>query len=305
MALVRAVRSLRIGGSGTRGARRLEQLHGWGFVLPCCLTLLAVLGAPIAISLFTSFRIQGPIPSYGLDNYTRLLADSLFFHSLRVSLTFVGATVALHLVLGMIVARALQSEIRARRLFRVLVILPWTIPDVISGLIWRFMYNPTSGIINHALESLAITEQPVDWLGSASLALPSVIQSDVWRGYPFVMIILLAGMQAIPRDLYEAARVDGASALQEFRYVTLPQLKGIIFIAVALDVIWQFRRFGLIFNMTAGGPGRVTEILSLRVYKHYFRFFEFEYASAMAVALAVVMVVISIPYVRSIVRREA
>lgn len=305
MPLVRAVRSIRIGGPATRGARRLEQLQGWGFVLPCCVTLLAVLGAPIAISLVTSFRIQGPIPSYGLENYTSLLGDSLFFHALRVTLTFVGATVALHLVLGMIVARALHSGIQARQLFRVLMILPWTIPDVISGLIWRFMYNPTSGVMNHALESLGITDQPVDWLGSAGLALPSVIQSDVWRGYPFVMIILLAGMQAIPRDLYEAARVDGANALQEFRYVTLPLLKRIIFIAVALDVIWQFRRFGLIFNMTAGGPGRATEILSLRIYKQYFKFFEFEYAAAMAVALAIMMLIISIPYVRSIVRREA
>lgn len=284
-------------GSRPRNLRARNQLEGLGFVFPALGMLVAVLGVPIAVALFTSFTVVGPIPSHGLDNYAQLLRDELFYKSLRVSFTFVSGTVALHLLFGMAVAVALHSQIRARRFFRVLAILPWTVPDVISGLIWRFMYNPTSGIVNHVLG------RQIDWLGNADLALASVIFSDVWRGYPFVMIILLAGLQAIPRDVLEAARVDGANAVQSFRYVTLPLLKPVIFLAVALDVMWQFRRFGLIFNMTAGGPGRTTEILSLHIYKQYFKFFEFEYAAAMAVVMALILLVLSIPYVRIMVRR--
>lgn len=143
-----------------------------------------------------------------------------------------------------------------------------------------------------------------EWLGDSSLAMPSVIFADVWRGYPFVMIILLAGLQSIPSDVREAARVDGAGAFQEFRHVTLPLLKPIIIIAAALDMIWQFRRFGLVYNMTQGGPGRATEILSLHSYKEYFRFFNYEYASAMAVSLGLIILLLSVPYVRTMLRRS-
>jgi multiple sugar transport system permease protein len=153
------------------------------------------------------------------------------------------------------------------------------------------------------LFDLGLIHKHIEWLGDSDLALPSVIFADVWRGYHFVMLILLAGLQAIPRELYEAAKVDGASAIQEFRHITIPSMRGMILIAIALDTIWQFRRFGLVFNMTAGGPGNVTEILSLYVYKQYFRYFNFEYAAAVAVVLAIIMLLLSLPYVRAMVRR--
>jgi multiple sugar transport system permease protein len=224
-------------------------------------------------------------------------------NALAVTFTFVGSKVLLHFVVGFIIALALNADIKAKRFFRVVAILPWTVPDVITGLIWRFMYNPTAGIINRLVFDLGLAHRHIEWLGDSDLALPSVIFSDIWRGYPFVMLILLAGLQAISRELYEAAKVDGASTIQEFRRVTIPSMREMIFVAVALDTIWQFRRFGLVFNMTVGGPGNVTEILSLYVYKQYFRYFNFEYAAAIAVILAVVMLIISLPYVRAMVRR--
>jgi multiple sugar transport system permease protein len=141
-------------------------------------------------------------------------------------------------------------------------------------------------------------------LASPELALFSVILSDVWRGYPFVMIILLAGLQAIPDDYYEAATVDGANVFQRFFFITIPSLARVMYVAVALDIIWQMRRFGLIYNMTSGGPGHATEILSMYIYKHYFKYFNFEYASAMAVVMAIIMLAISYPYIRMIARRE-
>lgn len=283
-------------------ARR--ELQGYAFILPCVLTLLLVLGFPATIAVLNSFTpLWSEVKTFTLENYVKLARDELFWNSVLITFRFVGSTVLLHLVVGLAVALALNAQVRANRLFRVIAILPWTVPDVMSGLIWRFMYNPTSGIINGLLREYGLTKTYIEWLAHPNLALPSVILADVWRGYPFVMIILLAGLQAIPRELYEAARVDGASALQEFRHITIPLLKRMIIIAVALDTIWQFRRFGLIYNMTLGGPGHVTEILSLYVYKQYFRYFNFEYASALAVVMAIIMLTISFPYVRMIVRR--
>jgi multiple sugar transport system permease protein len=256
------------------------------------------------MAVLTSFTSPGAeIGSWTLENYWKLFKDSRFSNSLVVTFTFVGGTVLLHLLVGFAVALVLNTQIKAKKFFRVLLILPWTMPDVISGLIWRFMYNPTAGIINRILIDLGLTDTYIEWLGDGDLALLSVILADVWRGYPFVMLILLAGLQAIPRELYEAAKVDGASTIQEFRYVTIPMMRRMILIAVALDTIWQFRRFGLIFNMTAGGPGNATEILSLYIYKQYFRYFNFEYAAAMAVVLALIMLLLSLPYVRAMVRR--
>lgn len=294
------------GSSETRGRSlrqllRVNELHGYGFVLPALVVMLLVLAFPIVVAIGTSFTSsEGGLT---LENYARL-TNPAFLNSLVVTFTFVAATVALHLVLGGAVAFALNAQIRARKVWRVLMILPWTMPDVISGLVWKFMYDPTAGIINAVLRRLGLIDGYIEWLSNPVLALPSVIFADVWRGYPFVMLIILAGLQSTSRELSEAARVDGARWWQELWRVTLPQLRKVVLVAVALDTIWQFRRFGLVFNMTGGGPGNSTEILSLYIYKNYFKFFEYGYASAVAVILAVIMLALSIPYMVSVVRSE-
>jgi multiple sugar transport system permease protein len=266
--------------------------------------LALVLGLPALIAVLNSFvPLWAEETTYTLSNYAKLLRDELFWDSLWVTVIFVVSTVLLHLLVGLVVALALNVDVFGSTVWRVIAILPWTIPDVIAGLVWRFMFNPTSGIINHLIHQSGITSVYIEWLAHPNLALPSLIFADVWRGYPFVMLILLAGLQAISRELYEAAEVDGASVFQSFRHITLPLLKRMFIVATALDTIWQFRRFGLVYNMTAGGPGHATEILPLYIYKQYFKYFNFEYASAVAVALAVIMLAISIPYVRMVVRR--
>ena len=284
--------------------RSIRLNTGFAFALPCLLLLLLVLGLPAVIAVANSFTpIWSEVKTFTLDNYTKLLQDKTFWESLQVTIIFVVYTVVLHLALGLVVALALNADIRGIWFFRVIAILPWTIPDVISGLVWRFMYDPTAGIINYFIDRLGVQNPYIEWLAHPRLALPSVIFADVWRGYPFVMLILLAGLQAIPKELYEAARVDGASVLQEFRHITVPGLVRMVQVALALDVIWQFRRFGLVYNMTQGGPGNATDILPLAIYRQYFKYFNFEYASAMAVVLAAIMIVISIPYVRMMVKR--
>lgn len=282
-----------------------NQLRGYWFILPCFVILLGVMGFPTVVAFLNSFA---PVWTKGLQGFTfnyykRLFHDPIFWNAIVNTIYFVGGTVFLHLLLGFAVALALNAEIRARRFFRVIAILPWTLPDVIAGLIWGWMYDPLSGIINDFLHRIGLISSPITWLANPTLVMPSVILADTWRGYPFVMLVLLAGLQAIPRELYEAAKVDGASWIQELFYVTIPNLKKMIIIATILDIIWQTRRFGLIWVMTEGGPARATEILSVLAYKTYFKFFNFEYASAMSVAMAIFLLVIGMPYIRIIVRK--
>jgi len=271
------------------------------FLLPAVISLIVVVVIPGFMTLVDSLT---PTKSgSGLFyNYRMLVQDQTFLTAFKNTLLFVVGTVVGHLALGLAVALALNSAVKGKSILRVLMILPWTIPDVITGIIWAYIYHPMSGFLNAVLLKLGVIGTNVAWLGDPSLALPSVIMADIWRGYPYVMLVLLAGLQAIPKELYEAARVDGASIFREFTSITIPNLRRVAFIAIALDTIWQFRRYGLIMSMTAGGPGRATEIMSTWVYKTYFQYFKPNYAAAMAIIAALVLIIFAIPYVREVAR---
>jgi multiple sugar transport system permease protein len=260
------------------------QIHdrhkGYFFILPSFLLLLTILGFPAVAAILQSFNILWVRkPSFAVSSYLRLFSDIEFLASLL--------------------------EIRKKHYFRVIAILPWTVPDVIGGLIWKFMFDTLPGFVNAVLLKAGILNEGIDWLGVPQLAFPCLILAEVWRGYPFAMLILLAGLQAIPRYQYEAASIDGASTVQNFFYITLPNLKYMFIIAMILDTIWECRLFGMVYSMTGGGPGYSTQVLSLLTYKHYFQFFNISYAAAIAVMLAVVMLLISIPYLRITMRRES
>lgn len=276
---------------------------GYLFVLPALLLLLGVLGFPALFSLLLSFRPEGG-GGLSLEQYRFLLQDSLVHQTFWNTGLLVVLSVAAHLGLGLAVALALNLPLRAQPVFRLVALLPWVVPDIIAGIIWKWLYNPLNGALNDVLLRLGLLAAPLDWLGGRHLPLVSVILANVWRGFPFVMLILLAGLQAIPRERYEAASIDGATALQRFRYITLPGLRKMLVVSLALDTVWEVRRFGLIQAMTQGGPGTLTEILSTLVYKQYFKFFRFEYASAIAVVMTGVLLLVSLPYIRMISREE-
>jgi multiple sugar transport system permease protein len=280
-----------------------SRLTGYLFVLPALLLLLAVLGFPAVVSLMLSFRPEGG-GGFSLEQYRLLVHDSLFHQTFWNTGLLVVLSVAIHLGLGLAVAVTLNLSLPARPVFRLVAILPWVVPDVVAGIIWKWLYNPLNGALNDVLVRLGVLAVPLDWLGGRYLPLVSVILANVWRGFPFVMLILLAGLQAIPRERYEAASIDGATALQRFRYITLPGLRKMLVVALALDTVWEVRRFGLIQAMTQGGPGTLTEVLSTLVYKQYFKFFRFEYASAIAVVMTGVLLLVSLPYIRMISREE-
>jgi multiple sugar transport system permease protein len=285
---------------------RIKDCHMWVlFVLPGVLLLVLVLGFPAITSLSYSFKPeQAGAVSYTLSNYSNLLKDPFFNRTFWNTTVFVFLSVASHMVLGLAVAIVLNSALPAKPLFRIIALLPWVVPDVVAGIIWKWMYDPIYGALNDVLLKMGLINAPIEWLSNPNLALFSVILVNLWRGFPFVMLILLAGLQAIPRHLYEAAAIDGATKVQSFFHVTIPGLKKMIVVALALDIVWEVRRFGLIQAMTHGGPGVLTEVLSTYTYKQYFQFFRFEYASAIAVIMTVVLLAVSLPYIWMISQEE-
>jgi multiple sugar transport system permease protein len=275
------------------------------FVLPAFFLLILVLGWPAITSILYSFQpTQAGESGYTLASYKALLKDPFFKTTFWNTAVFVFFSVGSHMILGLAVAMVLNSALPAKPMFRVIALLPWVVPDVVAGIIWKWMYNPIYGSLNDLMIKVGMLENPVEWLSNPKLAMISAILVNLWRGFPFVMLILLAGLQAIPKHLYEAAAIDGASKLTQFIHVTLPGLRKMIVVALALDIVWEVRRFGLIQAMTQGGPGILTEVLSTYTYKQYFQFFRFEYASAISVVMTVVLLMVSLPYIWMISQEE-
>jgi len=286
--------------------KRIKDRHMWVlFVLPGVLLLVLVLGFPAITSISYSIQPENKeIASYTFSHYVNLTKDPFFIRTFWNTGIFVFLSVAAHMVLGLAVAMVLNSALPAKPLFRIIALLPWVVPDVVAGIIWKWMYDPIYGALNDVLLKMGLINAPIEWLSNPNLALFSVILVNLWRGFPFVMLILLAGLQAIPQQLYEAAAIDGATKAQSFFHITIPGLKKMIVVALALDIVWEVRRFGLIQSMTHGGPGVLTEVLSTYTYKQYFQFFRFEYASAIAVIMTIVLLAASLPYIWMISQEE-
>ena len=271
-------------------------------LLPALLVLFFVLFFPILSTICLSLGISFDKYDFSFINYIRLFSDPLFWHGLMNSVIFVFCSVGGDLVIGLAIALLLNQSFRGKPFFRVLALLPWMIPAVVTGATWRWMYNPVAGIINSVLQQFGIIHQPVLWLSSPSLALFSIILANIWRGFPYVMLVMLAGLQTIPPEIYEAGAIDGTNFWQKFFNLTLPSLKKSIIVVLALTTIWEFRQIDLVMTMTGGGPGNLTDVLVTTIYKQYFQFFQFEYASAIAVVMRVFMVIVSIPYTKGILK---
>lgn len=274
------------------------------FIFPGLFMLVSVLGFPAITSLLYSIKPEGMGQGYTLSHYASLLKDPFFKTTFWNTGVFVFLSVATHMILGLAVAMVLNGALPAKPIFRIIALLPWVIPDVVAGIIWKWMFDPIYGALNDLFMKFGIIQSHVEWLSNPKLALLSVVVVNLWRGFPFVMLILLAGLQSIPKELYEAGEMDGASKGSLFLHITLPGLKKMIVVALALDIVWEVRRFGLIQAMTQGGPGVLTEVLSTYTYKQYFQFFRFEYASAISVVMSAVLLLISLPYIWMISQEE-
>lgn len=274
-----------------------ENKYGYYFVLPATLFLIAIIIFP-AINTF-KLSISGKNGNFcGFTHYARAIFDPIVQNAFRNTVLISVVSVCFFIIIGLIMALFLNRPMRGRMWFRIIAFLPWTVPDVAVGLIWRWIYDPTYGLLNSMIEKLGFPFTNVEWLSSPSLAIYSIITTNIWRGYPFVMVILLAGLQSIPKELYECAALDGASVFKQFQHITIPGLKKPFIVSLALSTVWEFRRFALVSIMTGGGPGYSTEVMQTLIFKQYFRFFNFEYASAIAILLTIVLLMSSLPYIK-------
>jgi multiple sugar transport system permease protein len=282
-------------------ARRAEP---YGYVAPTSALLIVLMLVPIIMVIGYSFLdnvILNKSPEVvGFGNYVEVLTDEVFHTAIANTFVFVTGSVVAHLVIGLAFAMMLNSTLLGYRLisvFRGLFILPWLFTAAIVAVLWRMLLAP-NGVANYLLGAIGVTTGDTEWLADPSLALGSVTFINIWSGYPFFMISLLAGLQGIPADLNEAARVDGAGPLQRFWNVTIPQLRPIIISMALLDFIWTSQQFALIWMTTGGGPINATEMLSTYTYKLAFAKYEFALASTSAVLVLLLSMVLAIFYVR-------
>lgn len=287
---------------------RREQLISLLFMAPAVFFLLLTSVYPLLYSLRLSFfswnmTVPNSQPVFiGLRNYSRLLDDPNFLSSVRITLIFVVVSVAIEFALGMGLALLATSRVKAIGLIRTVLLIPLMMTPVVVGVLWRTLYHTSYGAINFFIGLLGIP--PQTWIGNPQQALASVIVVEIWQQMPIVAFILAAGIQSLPIDLYKAARVDGASAWQIFREITLPLLRPVIIVVLLLRIIDAFRVFDIIYTLTFGGPGRTTELLSILIYKSGLQFFQIGQASAMSWLFLLVIFVISIFFIRELQKRN-
>lgn len=273
-----------------------EREQPWRYLAPAALLLGIVTVYPLAHVVWLSLERRSLLdpapPSFtGLDNYAHLAADERFWNALGNTAYFVAVSVSLELVLGLAFALALQRPFRGRAALYGIILLPWAVPTAVSARMWEWMFEPDIGVLNYVLGT------QVNWLGSPAWALNAAVLMDVWKSTPFVALLLIAGLQSIPQDLYRAAAVDGASRWTVLARITLPLLAPMILVALLFRTIDAFRVFDAIYVLTGGGPADSTETLSIYAYKMLFQSLEFGYGSALAVSVFACVALIAGAYV--------
>ncbi|MED4603140.1 sugar ABC transporter permease [Paenibacillus validus] len=236
---------------------------------PVLIYLLAVMVLPFGWALYLSFtnKVVGvPATFTGLSNYIELMKDSLFWKAVWNTIIFTVVAVIGKTVFGMIMALVLNEKIVLRNVFRVLLFLPWTIPTIVSVFTWQWIYSDVGGVLNFLLLKTGLIGAPVGWLATPDLAMFSVILVNVWRGIPFMGIAILAGLQTVSKEMYEAAMLDGAGAVKRFIYMTLPSVKEVTVLAAVMTTIWTLNDFEIIWLLTRGGPSNGTQVLSTLSY---------------------------------------
>jgi multiple sugar transport system permease protein len=280
-------------------SKRIVTILGrdWKIALPFVLPIVVIMGglivwpfiSAILISMTTRSLVTRTEQFVGFANYTRLLQDSDYIGTIYNTFVFTIASVCVKFVVGMAISLMLNSRLPLRNILTGLMLLPWIVPEVVTALTWRSIYDPIFGGLNPILIQLGLINHSVSWLGEPGLAMPSVIAVNVWKGIPFYTILLLAGLKAIDREQYEAAEVDGASVIQRFRHITLPGLRYVIIVTVLLSFISTFNTFGLIYLMTGGGPGGATRLFSILAYEKAIIGLRFGPGVATAFSMAPVM----------------
>ncbi|SEG80365.1 carbohydrate ABC transporter membrane protein 1, CUT1 family [Actinacidiphila yanglinensis] len=277
---------------------------GWFLLLPALIPVLVLSVGPLLYGIALAFTdaqsgVTHATSFNGIANFKDLRLDSLFWQSFRIGLLWAVCVTVLQFLMSLGLALLLNQNLRLRWLARTLALVPWAMPEVVVGIMWRLVYNPDAGILNNTLHHLHLTDGTTDWLSSLSLALPAVIVVGVWAGMPQTTVVLLAGLQNVPLELHEAASLDGAGLWRRFTTVTWPTLKPVVLSITALNFIWNFNSFGLVYVLTSGGPGGKTELPMLFAYDEAFRYGQFGYAAAMGLVMVAVIAVLLAVFLRN------
>lgn len=275
------------------------QNDGYLFAFPIVFMLAALIIYPMAYGLYISFFNTNLVTKWkfvGLKYYFEAFSDPSFYRSVLLTFAFMILVVIGHFALGFILASLLNREFKGRTVFRVIFMLPWFFPEAVIALLFTWIMNPMYGVWNDILKNLGIISTNISWLGSKELAFPSVVFACIWKGFPLVMTMILAGMQSISKDLYEAAEIDGANKWGRFRYITLPSLKPILMTVVVLDSVWWFKQYTLVYTMTAGGPGTATNLISLSIYGTAFQDLRFGKGAAWGILVFIICYLINMVY---------
>jgi multiple sugar transport system permease protein len=288
---------------GASRSRPVARIHPFLFIAPSVLMLVVLLALPITQALLRTFQTDA---GWGVENYVRAVRDDhLARLALRHTFTFAFFSVIGQYIIGFAVALLLSGRLPLRPAFRVLFLLPWMFPAVVPGITWRWIFDGLFGVFNEILYRIgfyAETDVPIAWLGQTSTALAATIVANIWRGFPFLMVLLLAGLQSINHEMYEAASVDGANAFRRFRDITLPSMKGISFVAILLAWIGSFMNFAIVQVMTAGGPANASEVFATLIYKNAFLYADASYAATLGIILLALLMVPGGFYVRATMR---
>ncbi|MEE9420200.1 MAG: sugar ABC transporter permease [Desulfatiglandaceae bacterium] len=275
---------------------------------PVILVLLLFIAAPICQSVFLSFHRdiialpQLKNPFVGLDNFVELLRDPVARHSFWITAIFVATTTFFELLIGLLIALLINHRFPGRGMLRACVLIPWAIPTVVSAQMWRFLFNDVYGMINYVIFGAESTSY-IPWLALPGSALCAIIIADIWKTSSFAALLILAGLQLIPDELYRAAKVDGAGAWRRFRHITWPLIRPALLVALLFRTIDAFRVFDLAFVMTQGGPADATNVLQLYGYKKMFVEGWMGYGSAISVSVFLIVLLLAIIYLRTVGRR--
>jgi multiple sugar transport system permease protein len=285
-----------------RFVRLRRESTGLLFVLPTVLVMLAIIGYPLLETLRLSVSQvqlgQSNTPFIGLANYSAAINDRIFPSALRNTFLWTAVSVLAILLLGVSAALLVNERIRGRAVIRSLILVPWIVPAIVVAVVWKWLYNPDFGILSDALVRLGLLSSHANWLSDPRTALYWVVLVNVWKNFPFAMLMALAGLQSVSQQLYEAARVDGANAWERFIHVTLPHLRPVILVMALLLTIWNMNTFTYIYVLTGGGPVRQTEVLGVYIYDTAFQGFHFGTASAAAVIVFLITGALTLVYVR-------
>lgn len=285
-----------------------RSLTPFWFLLPAILLMTILYAYPLFLTVKQSFEnvalFGGENQFVGLANYKTIFSDDTFIKNFKTTFHYSVITITIKMLGGFFLALILKADIYGRKLWRFLMLIPWAIPQVAVSVIWSWIYDGHYGYLNYFLQMGGWLEKNISWLANPDVTLYAVSFVDAWMGFPLIAMMLLAGLEAIPKELYEASRLEGASGINQFFHITLPEISGVLLITTTLVSIWTFNSFNVIYVLTQGGPLRSTETLMMRIYNESFQSFNFGLSSALSVVVIILLIIFTFLYIRQLLKED-